>query len=248
MKNIHIHPTTQPSRLWIDTITGKLVLDKEPNALHSQHIYITSDEEIKEGDYCVDGNNIYGPYEDGDIATDKFIKIILTTDSQLIRYGVQAIDDEFLEWFVKNSSCEFVKVTKLDYLTNRQYRIYNLPQEEPKTGYVKSKTEFLGVEFTLKDGSKQFVPKQETLEEAAGKYANKELNNEVTSKVGNFYGFSSSFEAGANWQAERRYSDSIQFGTWLLSLDITSRGEGLYIDDKGNLLTVKDLFEQFKKK
>jgi hypothetical protein len=40
-----------------------------------------------------------------------------------------------------------------------------IPKEEAKTGYVKSKTEFLGVEFTLKDGSKQFVPKQETLEE-----------------------------------------------------------------------------------
>lgn len=39
------------------------------------------------------------------------------------------------------------------------------PQEEFKTGYVKSETEFLGVEFTLKDGYKQFVPKQETLED-----------------------------------------------------------------------------------
>jgi len=56
MKNIHILPTDQPSRLWIDTITGKLVLDKEPNTLHSQHIYITSDEEIKEGNWCTDGS------------------------------------------------------------------------------------------------------------------------------------------------------------------------------------------------
>lgn len=33
-------------------------------------------------------------------------KIILTTDTKLIDNGVQAIDDEFLEWFVKKPSCE----------------------------------------------------------------------------------------------------------------------------------------------
>ena len=33
-----------------------------------------------------------------------------------------------------------------------------IPKEEPKTGYVKSETKILGVEFTLEDGSKQFVP------------------------------------------------------------------------------------------
>ena len=38
------------------------------------------------------------------------------------------------------------------------------------TGIIKSETEFLGIEFTLKDASKQFVPKQETLEEAADNY------------------------------------------------------------------------------
>jgi hypothetical protein len=36
-------------------------------------------------------------------------KIILTTDQDLIKDGVQAIDDEFLEWFVKNPSCEEVE-------------------------------------------------------------------------------------------------------------------------------------------
>jgi hypothetical protein len=85
---------------------------------------------------------------------------------------------------------------------------------------------------------KQEEPKQETLEEAADNWVRKPLIGTRRD----------SFMAGANWQTERMYSESIQFGTWLLSQDITSRGEGLYIDDKGNLLTVKDLFEQFKKK
>jgi hypothetical protein len=37
-------------------------------------------------------------------------KIILTTDQDLIKDGVQAIDDEFLEWFVNNTSCEEVEI------------------------------------------------------------------------------------------------------------------------------------------
>jgi hypothetical protein len=56
----------------------------------------------------------YGQKE-GEIQTNSFRyedvkKIILTTDQDLIKDGVQAIDDEFLEWFVKNSSCESVEV------------------------------------------------------------------------------------------------------------------------------------------
>jgi hypothetical protein len=34
----------------------------------------------------------------------------MTTDQDLIKDGVQAIDDEFLEWFVQNPSCEEVGV------------------------------------------------------------------------------------------------------------------------------------------
>ena len=37
-------------------------------------------------------------------------KVILTTNKLLIKDGVQAIDDDFLEWFVKNPSCERVEV------------------------------------------------------------------------------------------------------------------------------------------
>jgi parallel beta-helix repeat protein len=39
-------------------------------------------------------------------------KIILTTDTDLIKDGVQETPDEFLEWFVKNPSCEEVEVKK----------------------------------------------------------------------------------------------------------------------------------------
>ena len=62
----------------------------------------------------------------------KGFKVILTTNKLLIKDGVQAIPDEFLEWFVKNPSCERVEIEK-------GYRGYNLvnykifiPKEEPK--------------------------------------------------------------------------------------------------------------------
>lgn len=41
-------------------------------------------------------------------------EILLSTNDSLIKDGVQAIDDEFLEWFVANSSCEHVEVQTSD--------------------------------------------------------------------------------------------------------------------------------------
>jgi hypothetical protein len=39
----------------------------------------------------------------------------MTTDQELIKDGVQAIDDEFLEWFCsKNGQVDFVKVIQIE--------------------------------------------------------------------------------------------------------------------------------------
>jgi hypothetical protein len=149
MKKIHVLPTDKLSRL-SDCHNNKLHLDDVRYLRNYQNIYITSDEEIKEGDWClpfynykVDVTEEYPIYKmkNGDFySQDK--KIILTTDQDLIKDGVQAIDDEFLEWFVKNPSCEFVEVMN-DTLTvgemsklplgtrNHKYKII-IPQEEPK--------------------------------------------------------------------------------------------------------------------
>ena len=78
-------------------------------------IYIISDEEIKVGDYRLNNQRDYFKKADKEgldyynKRNDVFKKIILTTDLDLIKDGVQAIDDEFLQWFVKNPSCEEVK-------------------------------------------------------------------------------------------------------------------------------------------
>jgi len=143
MKNIHILPTDKPSRmvqikdnLFFTTTT------EIPGGVF-KHIYITSDEEIKEGDwmyYKHFGEDIVCKYDtmngqNTNVNEHKpyYQKIILTTDQSL--EGVQAIDDEFLEWFIKNPSCEWVelvnylvRISNFDWKT--EYKII-IPQEEP---------------------------------------------------------------------------------------------------------------------
>ena len=120
MKHVHVLPTDKPSTLFKDDF-GKLIysinMDQEQNHFEPQHLFITSDEENKQGDWCI--------YKTGEIIhylvklnIDNLKKIILTTDPDLIKDGVQAIDDDFLEWFVKNPSCEEVKTYIVKLCTN----------------------------------------------------------------------------------------------------------------------------------
>jgi hypothetical protein len=113
MKNIHLIPTDKPSRLFLKETTlllnNQYTLQEVFPKGKCQNIYITSDEEIKEGDWVITNNGLLAK-----VITEftwHFInskKIILTTDQDLIKDGVQAIDDEFLEWFVENPNCGYV--------------------------------------------------------------------------------------------------------------------------------------------
>ena len=125
MKNVHILPTDKPSRLFYNV--GGALLFTSYESRNGVDIYITSDEEIKEGDWF---------YLDDAIIVTKYInvkpdkeaqKIILTTNQDLIKDGVQAIDDTFLEWFVKNPSCEEVEVES-------NYRVISGTIQEHKEG------------------------------------------------------------------------------------------------------------------
>ena len=141
MNNIHILPTDKPSRLhlWTDEKGTRLELCglEYSHTRNTQHIYITSDEEIKEGDWILDNILVNkNPIkvtkellEDGFLKEDK--KIILTTDQELIKDGVQDIPDEFLEWFVNNPSCEQIEVQKwFDGVDFLEYKII-IPKQEP---------------------------------------------------------------------------------------------------------------------
>jgi hypothetical protein len=229
MKNIHVLPTPKPSRLihnvlgYAITLIGFTKSDLELIQAEYQNIYITSDEEIKEGSFAIieiDNtkelvkvlgidtiNNIY-EVELLNINNTKISvfnseikKIILTTDQDLIKEGVQAIDDEFLEWFVKNPSCEFVEVVthyptisdEGDYSLSKQYYTLTIPKEEPNPFEL---PKALPDDVFFKSLEE---PKQETAEEAAvinykELYQGEPLTQEVPIDA---------FIEGAKWQQEQ---------------------------------------------
>ena len=205
------------------------------------HLYITSDEEIKEGAWIAYPNLknwVPVKYLGGDlVGVEK--KIILTTDQDLIKDGVQAINDEFLEWFVKNPTCEHVDVYKnwnfpLD--KSWEYEII-IPQEEPNLENLESisSTE-LSPEFQqlVNDNWDYLIgdePKQETLEEAKQRVLK---DNYVTANDGDI------FEMGAKWQAERMYSEEEVIDLLQKMNDWPTICEGRS--------DIEEWFEQFKKK
>jgi hypothetical protein len=210
VKNIHVLPTDKPSRL--HTYKGVLNLAADEfvaptivkNDLINLNIYITSDEEIKERDWCVDTYKLKNNHNPIFKWNDKFKvdakKIILTTDQDLIKDGVQTIDDEFLEWFVKNPSCEWVEVeTKQHFEADKSKRrnplngVYYsykiiIPQEEPKQencctplGQIKRYVDCVGCDKKPKQMSKQTAVEYliEVLRVNAGIRVSKQLQEEV---------------------------------------------------------------------
>ena len=140
MKNIFLFPTYKPSSLGYLTKKGKEIFKDlrlfdrlMPNILDSEnkHIYITSDEKIENKNYILSESSIGALYLDGIVNTvymlaeGQWKKVVLTTDQDLINDGVQAIDDEFLEWFCKNPSCEEVEFENEKYILQHLFK----PQE-----------------------------------------------------------------------------------------------------------------------
>ena len=251
MKNIHILPTDKPSRLAI-LHNNKLHIGtsfKKDFNVSPQHIYITNDEKIKEGDWFIDletndirqCTDIYKnglPISKSTIYIDltNVEKIILTTDQDLIKDGVQAIDDEFLEWFVKNPSCEEVIVEKFHGI-NTSIAEVNAVSGDGSLNW-QGKDDLRDYEIIIPKEEKDYTAllqqvgtKQETLEEAAKKiYGSEEL------KDVEYYAFIN----GAKWQTERMYSEE----EVLVILDkfLTAMIKG----EKTGLL--EKWFDQFKKK
>jgi hypothetical protein len=282
-KNIFLIPTDKPSRL------GQSVFDNsfhynpnfyelEEKRVIPQNIYITSNEEIKESDWFICGNEIlkctetysltstsYVKCKKGDCSSEICKKIILTTDPSLD--DIQPIPDEFLEWFVKNPSCESVELEKwTDYKfeNDKEVVFFNhkiiIPKEEPKQREMflmnattvidtrKPKQEpleehYLSIPKPLVDVSRMKVDNhpdidnKKTLEEATRKYL-KNCKEAIHDNIMFIQG--SNF--GAKWQQEqdkKLYSeeDMKQFGLYLG--DNLKKLKGKSIDE---------IFEQFKKK
>ncbi len=149
MKNVHMLPTDKPSRLILqgsELVLSKYMEVNEGFSEFNQHIHITSSENIKdvrphEGKWQLEKGQILNklPNYLTDLSECKLV--IMTTDQELISDGVQAIDDEFLLWFVKNPSCEKIK-TIVEYKDgydnwfeyNKEFWDKHEPGNKPKFG------------------------------------------------------------------------------------------------------------------
>jgi hypothetical protein len=251
MKNIHLMPTDKPSRLY--EFGDIWFSHKEPTeCFRNYNIYITSDEEIKEGDkgWLLENNGItknISQYDctkglGGIYPTDK--KIILTTDKELIADGVQAIDDDFLEWFVKNPSCEFVKVNPFCEKLTCQNESCNVCCQELKYKISTPKETLSYTEAAKKDERifNSTMMKQETIEEDASDYA---YNNHDLLDVSHHKGLKQGFIDGANYQAKRMYSEE-EVKDMMFEILNTKREECCVTHTKDSI--IRKVFEQFKKK
>jgi hypothetical protein len=276
MKNIHILPTDKPSYLYKNIIKGKLGFNKEwdiipfgkidehiyiPFGRKNQHIYITSDEEVKEGDYCISHLNII---DEGKIHNSQTVfnpktkehlislksckKIILTTDQDLIKDGVQSIDDEFLQWFVKNPSCEEVEVL-YDYFQVDQ----NNPVFRGSTALVKQHKIIIPKEEPKQLTNLEIAIKLEEIErEEVREVKRTDLYNSILSIVKQIPREnveSDAMDAPScayeieqlfyKWQQERMYSEEevrLMFS------------ESFWASQEGYNITSNEIIEQFKKK
>jgi hypothetical protein len=184
MKNIHIIPTDKPKWLWTNNLRRRLELDEFPSQ-HStnitKNIYITSDEKPKKGDWVFNetSKEVYKITNVDELVIYEK-KIILTADFRLAP-DVQKVDDEFLEWFVKNPSCEWVDVKyqswkEINDVGKYTYKII-IPQEEE--------------------------PKQESLEE----FIKEVLEGVFFSNNAEYRKAERLIELGAKWQSKRMYSE-----------------------------------------
>ncbi len=191
MENMHLLPTDKPSKLW-KTWESKLMLHPTITniLLNKQHIYITSDEEIKEGDWHLhyyEGKPVISKSYNGAVKvineiTEQFSykKVILTTDADLINDGVQEINDGFLEWFVKNPNCNFVRAIKVPYFDESSYSYVLIIPIEEDFELVSIGEETVKLAIPMIQDREEI--KQETLEEVVWKLAKQKFEEKCNYK------------------------------------------------------------------
>ena len=248
MKNLHIIPTDKPSRLYtvnsIDKLDWSEGYLQQVDGATNQNIYITNDEEIKEGNWCIDDIENVFKIESLEYFKKFSKKIILTDNKDLIKDGIQSIDDEFLQWFVAHPTCEEVKIGNQSiksFDTGHFEDFYKtiIPSEEllydSEVGY-----------YTKEE------PKQETLEEVIERESEirypvlTHSNSSDSPYVGIQKTFKHGVKFGIELQQERSYSEIELFinevKDKLDSFEYTVN-QNSYISEY-----LDEWFEQFKKK
>jgi hypothetical protein len=130
MKNVHLIPTDNPSRLGRIVATNDLFLKVQNDLPRGENVnvYITVVDTISIGDREIIDNECR-KFTKNETRIGK--KVILSDDPTLIDSGVQAIPNDFIEWLVQNPSCESVEVELFPKFSNNLYGII-IPKEEPK--------------------------------------------------------------------------------------------------------------------
>ncbi len=250
MKNIHTLPTEKPSRIIKSQDNDFILLNTDaPNWLGinlkttKQNIYTTSDEEIREGyvlhlpTYRIlevgvitesNGSKSFREKEYHINGIEVLIcdckKIILTTDQDLIAGGVQAIDDKFLQWFVKNPSCEEVEVIKYEddnspmLVKDKTYYYKIIIPKEELYSKIQQKSLELNKKFAEHSDLEKIMSefdehKQETPEEVADRFF------EEQEKLNFSYDSRESFAEGYKLAQERMYSAE-ELKSWLAHRDL----------------------------
>ena len=171
--------------------------------------YITSDEEIKKGDWCLslsDDESYEEIYrcKDVNLIDIEDRKIIITSDADLIADGIQAINYESLKWMVENQTCKTVEIG-IGGKDNTDMYVIILPTKPmgdleerfkrdasmivvPKDYYDQDSKDFEQASLT------DFID-DETLEEFIDKVDTPSDFDQFT--------FDEGIRVGAKWQAER---------------------------------------------
>jgi hypothetical protein len=286
MKNIHILQTEKPSRLHLYTDEKGTRLElcelEHSHTRNTQDIYITSDDEIREGDYWIYICHINGlDYGDNNNPIVKnnlpptwfeklhdkknYKKIILTTDQDLIKDGVQDIDNDFLHWFVKNPSCEEVETAKGKMKLNDDNQEYGFPDmslykiiipkeeelkqevivpdgyydEDSKDFEITSLVDFTDDEqesIEIMQEAKAMGMRQETLEELSKDFYSDD--DEMMLRI--------AFKRGYTECEERMYSKEEVLEQLNILMSLPSSTLDKFTDEKDNI-TMK-WFKKFKKK
>ena len=219
---------------------------------------VSNNEDISENCWIItNGKLVQVSYLLSDEVAKEF-KVILTTNKLLIKDSVQAIDNEFLEWFVKNPSCEFINIEELYFHGSGYYKASELseqekekysfmktykiviPKKEPKTKCYCGHTTYCDCGVDV-----DFEIKQETLEEAKinnliklfGKDFDLEPRNVIES-------CNDSFIEGVKWQQERMYSED----DMIMFADFFHNYKELLKKEKWEILEIskEDVFKKWK--
>lgn len=144
-KIVMLH-STNPARIWQHYNTKRLSLRDYDTSyylsenLYGNHLYILSDEAIKEGDWCINNNNndtLYQPNCLGDNSNWK--KVIATTDTSL---NLPLIPQNFIKLYIEQYNLgSIITEVKVEYENNNTVNIKFI--DLPKYTYSKQEVENL---------------------------------------------------------------------------------------------------------